>query len=103
MKSRMYVVFALYVLPTLLVSAATRASTKVCSSVLGWLLLVFFNLYFGQLVLTLGIVYLWINGNSIMRLALMFNEIHSSRLGLWLVVSVHGFFFSFVVATVKSM
>ena len=93
----------MYVLPTIMVTAATKACTRVCKSVLGWLLLLFFNLYFGQMVLPLGVVYMWINGHSIMRSSLMFNEIHSSRLGLWLVLSIHGFSFSFTVAIVKSM
>lgn len=93
----------MYVLPTIVVTAATKACTRVCNSVLGWLLLLFLNLYVGQTVLSLGIVYTWINGHSIMRSSLMFNQIHSSRLGLWLLLSIHGFFFSFTVATVKSM
>jgi hypothetical protein len=100
-KKKMYVFFLVNLLPTVVVTGATKVSTKICSSVLGWAFLSVLNLYFQQLVLSTMVVYMWINGDRIIRTGLLVIQMFSTKLGLFFVLSVHAYFFFFLIVTIK--
>lgn len=102
-KKNMYVFFLVHLLPTMVVGSVTKVSTKICNHVLGWAFLLVLNLYFHQLVLSTMVVYMWFNGNSMLRTGLLANQLYSTRLGLFFVLSLHAYAFFFLIATIKNL
>jgi len=98
-KKKMYYFFLIHILPSMLLGTLTNVSQKICQSVFGWVFLLCLSRY--SIYIPTLVVYMWIYGNYIMCMGLLFNKTYNSTMGLYLMVSVHGISYFFLVSVIK--
>ncbi len=91
-KFKMYKLFFFHMLPQIILNFLITTSQKICNNIVGLVAIIFISYFVERLRwMVLLIVYFSLNGDNILKQINRLNTAYHTKLGIYLVCSIHIF------------